>query len=155
MKRKTGKAKRPASKRVTSATANRQTPKAMLLEVAQRASSLVLGYVALGRLTPELRRDVLRLKEDIETWRERTGSDDIRVTERAPTKPTGPTPQKAMMTTGGDDAPFCGCPPIEISLGRLCFLVDCEVHPSPGIIRWCSYVCIELPSLPWPFNIFG
>jgi hypothetical protein len=73
VKRKTGKAKRPASKRLKSATANRQTPKAMLREVAQRASSLVLGYVALGRLTPELRRDVLRLKNLLRLGSRREG----------------------------------------------------------------------------------
>ena len=139
MTRKLGKTKERAAKLGKKISLSRQTRKAGLAELAQRVTDLVLAYVAVGRLTPGLRRKVVRLRADVDIWRARTGSDDIRATQSAPVRPAGRTSRKAMMTNGGGG--WCHCSPIMISRGRLCFLVDCDAS-----IRWCSYVCFDLPT---------
>jgi hypothetical protein len=114
---------------------NKSARKAASTELAQRITDLLLTYVAVGRLTRRLRHDAFRLKADVDIWRSKTGSADIRATQLGPVRHTS---WKAMLPdgTGG----WCHCPPIMISRGRLCFLVGCDEK-----IRMCSWMCFDLP----------
>lgn len=114
---------------------NRRTAKAGLARLSKRVTDLLLLYVAVGRLTPRLRREAIRLKRDIDTWRAQTGRNDIRATELEPARRRRSTRRARPLVNG---QAWCNCPPIEISLGRLCFLTDCDPK-----IHWCHYTCIE------------
>ena len=126
MARNTGKTRRPGVKR---RPLSQRARNAALAQFTRRVTDLVLGYVAAGRSTAKLRRAVLQLKDDINSWRASTGQKDIRATDSALTKPPNGTWTCA------------NCDLVMVSRGRLCFLVGCD--PA---YRNCSYVCIDLPT---------
>ena len=127
MARKTVKRKRPARRPSKHRPSDRAVGLA-LRRFKRRAADLVLGYVAAGRLTSTLKRTVLQLKGDIDSWNDRTGLKDIRVTESK--------------LTSDDPSWTCRyCDLIMVSRGRLCFLVGCE--PTQ---QRCDYTCIEPPT---------
>jgi hypothetical protein len=133
MARKTVKKKRPVVKRGRKGSLSDRAVGLALRRFRRRATDLVLDYVATGRLTPKLKRTVLQLRTDVDSWNARTGHKDIRATE---------SQKKAHMgLTSDDDSWICrNCQVIMVSRGRLCFLVGCDPAWNQ-----CSYVCLELP----------
>ena len=97
----------------------------------RRVADLVLKYVAVGRATPELEKNVMKLKKDIDVWRKRTGRSDLRAT------------RSRLRNTDDDDWSCSECEWIMVSMGRICFLVGCD----PAFNN-CSYICITLPRDP-------
>jgi len=135
--RKKGKTRNRARKASDRVSLARQKLKVALGPFAQRFSDLILAYMAVGRLTPGLRRKALRLKSDIEKWRERTGKASITAQESSKRHPARKI--SAAMTKGG-----CGyCDPIMFERWRVCFLVDCDPR-----YRECDYVCIGVLVAP-------
>lgn len=128
MARATGKTKRrivkPAQRRSLSGRAR----KAAVSRFTRRVTGLVLAYAVAGRRTRKLGRAALQLKDDIDSWRARSGQKDIRATQSTLTMPPNGT-------WTCDE-----CALIMVSRGRLCFLVGCNPQ-----FRNCSYVCIDLP----------
>jgi hypothetical protein len=108
--------------------------KAALARFNGRAVRLVLAYVEEGQFTPKLKRAALQLKDDVDSWRARSGRDEIRVT-------LATRPESSSMTAPPDDWSCRNCDIVMISRGRFCFLVGCD--PAD---RNCSYVCLEVPT---------
>jgi hypothetical protein len=129
--RKIGKTSNRAPKPSERVSLARRKLKVALGGFAERVTDLILAYIAVGRLTPQLRREVFRLKSDIDNWRARTGNDNITAHEssiRRAIRKISPA-----MSKGG-----CGyCDWIMFEKYRVCFLVDCDPR-----YRECDYVCI-------------
>jgi uncharacterized protein YhdP len=128
MARNTSKAKRPVVKPTQRRSLSQRALKAALARFTRRVTDLVLAYAAAGRLTRKLGRATLQLKDDIDSWRARTGRNDIRATHSTLT-----SPENGTWTCDN-------CALIIVSLRRLCFLVGCDEKDHN-----CSYACIELP----------
>jgi len=106
----------------------------------RRVTDLILSYMAVGRLTPELRREVFRLKIDIDTWRARTGRDNIKMHEMS-IRPAARKPSPSL-TKPWD----CGrCDLITFEGWTICFLVGCEPK-----FQTCYYACIGPTPEPGP-----
>jgi len=128
--RKIGKTSNRAPKSNDRVSLAQRKLKVALGRFARRVSDLILAYIAIGRLTPQLRREVIRLKSDIDNWRARTGNENITTHESSMRANRKISPA---MTKGG-----CGyCDLIMFEKYRVCFLVDCDPR-----YRECSYVCI-------------
>lgn len=134
MARKTVSTKRTVVKRRQKGSLSDRALGLALRRFRRRATDLVLDYVATGRLNQRIKRTVLQLKADVDSWNARTGHKDIRATV---------SKKKAHMGLTSDDPSWtCRyCDVIMISRGRLCFLVGCDPAWSQ-----CSYVCLELPT---------
>lgn len=101
-----------------------------LARLRRRVAALTVDYVAARRATPKLKASVVRLKQDIDAWRGRTGRRDFRAVATTRKKPNG---------IPGWTCDSCSW--IMVSLGRICFLVGCDPEWNQ-----CSYICIDLPK---------
>lgn len=124
-------ARPPSTKKPVKRSLSPRARKTALVRFTRRATDLFLAYVAAGCSTKELSRDVQKLSDDINSWCDRWGLNDIRATT------------EMVKQTGDGDWTCKNCEWIMVSLGRICFLVGCDPE-------WknCSYICIELPKDP-------
>jgi hypothetical protein len=123
---------------VTNCTEQPTAPRsadAGLAQLKQRVADMRVAYTGVGRLTPELRREVMRLKDDVERWQARTGRNEIAAAESRHVRDAS-AGEDISLAMRGDGGGGCNCEIIMFSRGRVCFLVACD--PS---IRMCSYVC--------------
>jgi hypothetical protein len=103
-----------------------------LNRLRRRAGELMLAYVGAGEATEKLKAAILKLKTDIDGWREESGRSDIRATK-----------SRMRSNDEPDDWSCDSCEWIMVSMGRLCFLVGCDPDWNN-----CSYICITLPPDP-------
>lgn len=128
MARKAVKRRRAVARRAKKRRVSERAIGLALRRFRRRATELVLDYVGAGRLTAKIKRTVLQLKDDVESWNARTGLKDVRATD-------------ARLSRDDDGDWTCrNCDIVMVSRGRLCFLVGCD--PA---WKQCSYVCLELP----------
>lgn len=80
MARKTVRTKRAVVKRRQKGSLSDRALGLALGRFRRRATDLVLDYVATGRLNQRIKRTVLQLKADVDSWNARTGHKDIRAT---------------------------------------------------------------------------
>lgn len=106
--------------------------KTQLNRLRRRTADLMLAYVGAGEATEKLKAAVVKLKTDIDGWRDESGRSDIRATK-----------SRLRSNDEPDDWSCDSCRWITISMGRLCFLVACDPDWNN-----CSYICITPPPDP-------
>jgi hypothetical protein len=107
-----------------------------MARLIRRVAALTVAYVAARRATPELKKAVLKLKVDVDAWRDRTGRRDFRAVMTSREKPNG-IPGWTCKS----------CEWIMVSLGRICFIVGCD--PEWNL---CSYICFTMPKDDFPVS---
>ncbi len=106
-----------------------------LKRLTRRLADLTLAYVAAGKATPALTKTVAALRADVDAWRRTTGRRDFRAV-------------KTRMRQQGDDGWTCAqCEWIMTSMGRVCFLVECDPEWN-----MCGYICFTFPKDPGPVS---
>lgn len=120
-------------KRNSKVTARKSPRDPALMRLTRRVGHLTLAYVAAGRATPK--KAVRKLKDDIDVWSRRTGRRDLRAI--------------SMMQQQAGNGPWTckNCDWIMFSLGRSCFLVECNPE-----WKMCGYICFTLPKDPGPVS---
>lgn len=115
---------------------------AELNRLVQRTLDLREAVTAAGRMTPELRRELSVLTQDVNSWQARTGRTDISVSSSRHTR-EGST--VATAPTGDEPTGCTPCPLIRNMFGKVCFLIDEGPCKDEFIAKVCGYICLDLP----------
>ena len=119
--------------------------------LVQRTLALRASVTVSGRITPDQRRELEDIKQDVVAWQTRTGRDDLSLSTSRPARVAD---TYAVITKGPSaPTPCMPCPPVTANGSQICFLVEGGPCPTgaPGDLglQVCAYICINVgPGTP-------
>lgn len=124
------------------APAESRSADAELAQLVERLAAARVGVELAGKVTPEIRRELERLKRDVDSWQLRTGRNDITA---APMTHAGSRPPESSNdgVLARQKLPgTCACAPSyhDTSTGKTCFLMSSNCVGGTT----CVYICYRV-----------